>query len=43
MVTDTIWKQVRDWIVPIWKWGCVNGGMPIWKWGLTCFESLYGN
>jgi hypothetical protein len=20
MVTDTIWKRVRDWIGPIWKW-----------------------
>jgi len=24
MVTNTVWKQVSDWTVPVWKLGCVN-------------------
>ncbi len=34
MVTNTLWKWVRDWIVPIWKWGLINPRfhtvIPIW-------------
>ena len=48
MVTKTLWKWVRDWIVPpIWKRGCVNPRfhtvIPIWKWGSWTFQSPYGN
>ena len=35
MVTDTLWKWFRDWIVPIWKWGAI---IPVSIWGFP-----YGN
>ena len=47
MVTNTLWKWVREWIVPVWKWGRVHPRfhtvIPIWKWGARTSQSPYGN
>jgi len=47
MVTNTLWKRVRDWIVSVWKRGCVNPCfctvIPIWKRGARTSQSPYGN
>ena len=52
METNSIWKRVSDWTLPIWKWVPVSirdlhietGShvirLPIWKWGLPV--SIWG-